>query len=318
LDPYESDVPKSISPKINNVVFSKPDWISNNPKYDKYKSLYEKLTIFDRATRVEQLTNTKTLDENNQEFPLLELGDRVTILGIVKELRNAQKQLVDLPSEIGSYIWNMATEKSITKEHTSWDNFYEQFQSKFSVVLSRDNNDKVFNCFKLILNTYGYSEINRISWELFSTWFSFALASDDKVNELLEFIKDIYETGWYFGFMDKERVENILMEKISELTMNGKQKKNTYYYVVRSTSTPGTFAVNYCKIEMPSTPVQEDIVLGETYKEFDKVIPSIDKYLRELQTKDKSNKFDMYPSIAEAIFSTKEHGGGGYQVTLKF
>jgi len=232
LDPYhDEDIPKSNSPKINNIVFSKPDWISSNPKYDKYKSLYEKMTIFDRATRVEELTHTLIQDEN-QEIPLLVLGDKVSILGIIKELRNAQKQLVDLPSEIGSYIWNKATENSVSKEHTNWEIFYEQFQSKFSVVMSKDNKDPVFGCFKLILGTYSYTEITRMLWEMFSTWFSFALASDDKVNELLDFIKDLYETGWYFGFTDKDSVENKITEKKKLVNLNWENSQKRILFII--------------------------------------------------------------------------------------
>jgi len=95
----------------------------------------------------------------------------------------------------------------------------------------------------------------------------------------------------------------------------GKQsKKNTFYYIVRSTATPGTFAVNYCKMDSSAIPVQEDIVMGDDYKQFDKVIPTIEKYLRELQTKDKSSKFEKFPSIAESIFN--QSGGSNYTVTL--
>jgi len=308
---------KKKTENINGTDFHQPVWKDDNPKLEKYKMLYEVITVFDKSQRIQKLLSTNVLDEENQiEVPLLKLDNGISLAGVMKELRNAQKVLISLPSEVGSYIWEQATLSSNLKESVQWDNFYQQFQTKFSVIMSNDYRDQAYQCFRLILNTRNTSTITKLLWEYFSTWFSFALTSDDKVNELLQWIKDIFNTRWYHGFKDKTSTDERLKEKVEDLQLN-RDTRDVLFYLIRSTQTPGIFALNYCQnVHDNSTPipVQEEIEISDMDKNLDKVIPSIEKSIRAFQEKRKKTKCIALPSPADPIFEEKQ--SGGYQTSI--
>jgi len=287
----------------------KPEWISDL-KIDGYKRIYDVCTIFDKSQRTEKLLTT-TFHEENMEYPFVrKVGDEVSVPGLTRELQQAQNSLRLMPSEVGAYIWEKSIDKnSKSTESTQWENFYDQFQSKFSVVMNKQEIDTKYQCFRLILNTRASSTINKKIWENFSNWFSEYLTSDDKVNELINWIHDAYKNYWFHGFLDEEKITERL--KAKEILLL-KKTTQTIFYCIRFSNVPGVFSLHYIILEKSSTPTiisKEDITVN--MQQLDKVIPELEKYIRDFTTKYKRFTIINIESSSKAIFEEVE--GIGYQ-----
>jgi len=299
LNKKEASESPTVKCQMYGKEFLRPEWI-NDLKYDIYKNIYELLTTFDKKERIDKLSSKKFSDDSEEVPYLTMVGGNIALPGIIKSLRSFQTSIVNMPSEVGSYIWDKATENEKTKESTSWDKFYDQFQSKFSVIMSNDSKDKKYQCFRLMLDSgRRSSDINKKIWENFSNWFNSYLTSDDKVNELIDWIHDVYRHYWFHGFIDSDGTEDLLKDK--ELKRVRKQT-NDIFYLVRLTPTPGVFGLNYSMIDKSNniTHNQEDITIDLQF--LDKIIPTIDQYVRAFKLKYKRFRVKEINSKAVSIF----------------
>jgi len=288
----------------------KPEWV-NDIKIEGYKRLYDVCTTFDKQERVRMLTSTTALDEETQTgVPFISMeGGIVSIIGIAKELKLAQKALQLMPSEVGAYIWAKATENEQTTESTPWEKFYDQFQSKFSVVMRKDDKDKKYQCFRLILNTRASSSINKKIWENFSNWFKEYLTSDDKVNVLIDWIFESSQQYWFNGFIDDHRASDKLESKKLLILQ---KVTHTIFYLIRCTADPGVFAMHYIILEKQGVePVIGKEEIRINIQQLDPIIPELEKYIRTFTSKYKKYEIRELENGARSIFEEIEGIGYG-------